>query len=634
MADDKLFPESQTNTDQLFQDQPQAGGAPLDPAAGASVYLESAADSGEINLDDLSPFPPPEASTPPKIASPAKSKGPKAASKPKPADPKGRLAAQPAPDFPSEALNLSASGTAAGAPGTASPAATIPAADQGRMTIIFVGLKSFWEWLWSKIAAIPPIDDIFDRILFSLGLQRRPGGMLRRANTLAHKGRLAEAVKWYRDYLALRPLSVAGYDGLGRVYFRMGLSEEADREFVIADSMERILHNRDDIDAAAALAEAFLERKQAKISVSLIEPVLIAHFYTPGNSQLLKTMGRVYTEMRSTKKMYQVYEAGLAQYPDDYEFHILKGNAEIKMGNVAEGERLIRWGRLMKKLKENPRDANAKMAMGEIFIKEQKQDEGLRQLREAAALLPDNPGIRWRLFNLYQKQGNYEESLKYFLEIAAMEPDNEDLKYRLADFYRKNKHREEALSIYEEMADKHPREPKPRALMGDLMNEMGNFEEGQQMKELAQTLECGLKANPDHKETVRFMKYLFSIGANEEARQWLERGLAKWPYHGELVLTKVKLLYNEYRYKDAVGLLKRLISVKPDVAEPHIWIAMCYQRLGDNMAALAESQLATRLAPKSYTAHKVLGDILKEQKKLSQANAAYEVAEMMRHVKK
>jgi Tfp pilus assembly protein PilF len=76
--------------------------------------------------------------------------------------------------------------------------------------------------------------------------------------------------------------------------------------------------------------------------------------------------------------------------------------------------------------------------------------------------------------------------------------------------------------------------------------------------------------------------------------------------------------------------LKRLISVKHDMAEPHMWIAMCYQRLGNHMAALAEAQLATRLAPKSFTSHKVLGDILKEQKKISQANAAYEVADMIR----
>ena len=623
MADDKLFPESNPG------DQPQSGGQPQSPAAGASAYIESAAADGDINLDDLtSPLaPPPE---PPAsglgldldlgdIEPPAGRKKQAPSAAPGLFDGPGQDSS--AADFPSGALGASAP--------TAPPAGTT--IDQSKVTVFVGGLTAFFAWLWSKIRSIPPLDDLFDRLLFSMGLQRKPSSMLRRANTLAHKGRLVEAVKWYRDLLTLRPLAVAAYDGLGRAYFRMGLTEEANREFTIADNLERILHNRDDIEAAATLADAFLERKQAKISVSMIEPVLIAHFYTPGNNELLKAMGRVYTELRANKKMYQVYQAGLAQYPDDYEFHILKGNAEVKLGNVAEGERLVRWGRLMKKLKENPRDPNAKMAMGEIFIKEQKIDEGLKCLREAATQLPENTGIRWRLFNLYQKQGNYEESLKYFLEVVTLEPDNEELQYRLADFYRRNKHREEALEIYRAMADKHPREPKPHAILGDLLMEMGNFEEGQKMKDLAYTLECGLKANPDHKETVHFMKYLFSIGQTAEAVQWLERGLAKWPYHGELVLTKVKLLYNEYRYKDAVALLKRLISVKPDVAEPHIWIAMCYQRLGDNMAALAESQLATRLAPKSYTAHKVLGDILKEQKKLSQANAAYEVAEMMRH---
>ncbi len=610
-------------------EQPQAGGHPLDQAAGATAYMESAADGGEIDLGGLLPSagesqlpsgPPPAPGEFGGAAFPAPGQTP-SASRPEPT----------ASDFPQGVLSGPVAGSVAG--GTAGVSKN-GRESGGRLTVVFVTVKTFWHWLWSKFTAIPPLDDIFDRIIFSLGLQRKPAGMLKRANTLAHKGRLVEAVRWYRDLLALRPLAAAGYDGLGRAYFRMGLTEEANREFTIAESLERILHNRDDIDAAAGLAQAFLERKQPKVSVSLIEPVLIAHFYSPGNRDLLKTMGRVYTELRANKKAHQVYSAGLAQHPEDFEFHLMKGEAEIKLGNTVEGERLVRWGRLMRRLKENPRDANAKMAVGELYLKEQKTEEGLAALREAAALSPDNVGIRWRLFNIYQKQGQYDESLKYFLEIVALDPDSEDLQYRLADFYRKNKHREEALAIYRTLADLHPREPRPHTLMGDLLMEMGNFEEGQKMKDLGQTLECGLKSNPNHLETVQFMKYLFSIGQGDEARVWLERGLAKWPYHGELVLTKAKLLYGEYRYKEAMALLKRLVSVKPDVAEPHIWIAMCHQRLGDNMAALAESQLATRLAPRSYTAHKVLGDILKEQKKLSQANAAYEVAEMRRLGKK
>jgi tetratricopeptide (TPR) repeat protein len=605
----------------------QKKSAARDQAAGASAYVEAAAaDNSEINLDDLMGSP--AGQNPPAVGQPAGLPGLDAAVPPPPAapgKPQGPAEAQSAPasDFPQEALD--------------SPTATLPPLETEekkeakKHTAIIMAVLTALQWIWARIRLIPPFEDIFDYFLSALGLQRRPSSMLRRANALAGQGRLAEAIQWYRNILSLRPLSVPAYDGLGRVYFRMGLTEESNREFTIADSLERLLHNRDDIEAAAALAQAFLDRKQAKIAVSMIEPVLVAQFYTPGNSELLKTMGRVYGELRANKKMYQVYQAGLAQYPNDYEFFILKGEAEKRQGNLSEGDRLIRWGQLMKKLKENPSDAQAKMAMGELCLKENRLEEGLHALKEAAALQPQNTGIRWRLFNLYQKQSQPEESLKYLLEIVALEPDNEDLQYRLADFYRKNKQKEAALDIYRKLADKRPREPQPRVLMGEMLSEMGNFEEGQRMTELAQILTCGLKANPDHRDTVRFMKYLFSIGQYEEGIQWLERGLVKWPYHGELVLTKVKMLYNEYRYKEAVALLKSLIAIKSDMAEPHIWVAMCYQRMGDNMAALAESQLATRLAPKSYVAHKVLGDILKEQKKLSQANAAYEVAEMMRH---
>jgi tetratricopeptide (TPR) repeat protein len=254
----------------------------------------------------------------------------------------------------------------------------------------------------------------------------------------------------------------------------------------------------------------------------------------------------------------------------------------------------------------------------------------MRFLGESAALTPENTGLRWRLFNLYMKQDDIDAALKYFLEIVALDPDNDELQYRLAEFYKKHKRRDEAQPIYRALTEKYPREPKPHTLLGNLLMELGQMEEGKRLLDLSKLLTIGQKANPDHNETMAFMKHLFSLGRHAEACEWLERGLEQWPYHGELVMIKVKILYNEYQYKEAVTYLKRLISVRPDVAEPHIWIAMCYQRLGDNMAALAEAQLCTRLAPKSYVAHKVLGDVLKEQKKLSQANAAYEVAEMMR----
>ena len=712
MADDKLNPEASG---------PGPGGR-LDPGAGAERYVDAAADGG-IDLsgleagpmvEDLPPptaedappppteeTPPPAGDSPPPDPSAPSPPGAEDLPPPMPAAP-ASSSSSPTEDFPEDDQ---AGAVAAQAESQRAAVREAKAMERPRwlklppyMLDILGFLKTFFIWLWKQFKAIPPLDDMFDRVVFSIGMQRKPGGMMRRAANLLMQGRLNEAVKWYRDILALRPLSVQAYDGLGRAYFRLGFTEEANREFSIAENLERILHNRDDLEAASALAQSFLDRKQGKMSISLVEPILISHFYAPDNTELLKTMGRVYSEMRLNKKVYQVYAAGLAQHPEDYEYHLLKGAAEQRMGHTAEGDRLIKWGNLMKRLQDNPRDYQAKLAMGEVRLKENNYDEGLKFMREAAALTPDNgslrmtlgemclkenkiddglkfmaeaaalspenaglrmtigeicfkknrteegmkylaeaatlspenTGLRWRLYNLYMKQDNIDQALKYFLEIVAMDPDNDDLQYRLADFYRKHQRREDALAIYKAMAEKYPREPKPHIMLGDLLFEMGQMEEGQRLRELAKLLSYGLKANPDHQETVAFMNYLFSIGRNAEAREWLDRGLSKWPYHGELVMLKVKQLYNEFQYKEAVNYLKRLISVRPDVPEPHIWLAMCYQRLGDNMVALAEARLCTRLAPKSYVAHKVLGDILKEQKKLSQANAAYEVAEMMR----
>lgn len=173
-------------------------------------------------------------------------------------------------------------------------------------------------------------------------------------------------------------------------------------------------------------------------------------------------------------------------------------------------------------------------------------------------------------------------------------------------------------------------DPRPRAGLGALLIDTGQTDKGHELMELAKTLECGQKTNPDHRETARFTKYLFALGKNRKAAEWLERGLEKWPYSGELLLIKAKNLYGEKLFREAMALIKRILSVKSDSAEAHMWLALCHQGLGEQMAALSEAQLATRLAPRSFTAHKILGDILKEQKKYSPANAAYEAASLLK----
>ena len=64
--------------------------------------------------------------------------------------------------------------------------------------------------------------------------------------------------------------------------------------------------------------------------------------------------------------------------------------------------------------------------------------------------------------------------------------------------------------------------------------------------------------------------------------------------------------------------------------EPHILLALAYNRIGQNMAALAEGLLAVRLAPQNASAHQILANIYREQKRFTLAATSYETAERLR----
>lgn len=497
--------------------------------------------------------------------------------------------------------------------------------------------KSFYRrWLafWSQVAAwrreLPNLADIYVWLLSLFGFRLKPEKLLRYAHSLAIREKWPEAIAAFNQVIALRPLNIMARNSLGQVYHHLGRTEQAETELAIAASLEILIVDRNNLEAAAKLARALVKKGRPREAVSLVEPILAAHLFSPGNFELLKAMAEVYQLTHHKKKEAQVYQAGLAQYPKEADFYLLQGEMALKDSNILEGERLLTVGRILSRLSVNPNDVGALTSLGELYVSENRLKDGLPLLARAAGLEPHNIGLRWRLFNLHQKSQEAEEALKYLLEIVALRPDDEEIQYRLADFYRKNQGLEQALAIYRDLAKAHPFDPRPHEALGATMTEAGEFEKGQEYLELAKILGYGLKPRPNHRESVAFMKFLFNSGHNKQGWEWLEKALLKWPYSGELLLTKIKILYARGHYQEAVSLIKRLLSVKNDSAEAHMWLALCHQRKGNNLAAVSEAQLAARLAPKSFTVHQVLGDILKEQKKLSPANAAYEAASMLR----
>jgi Flp pilus assembly protein TadD len=311
-------------------------------------------------------------------------------------------------------------------------------------------------------------------------------------------------------------------------------------------------------------------------------------------------MGVSYKNIGADKKARDLLRAGMERWPRDPDFYLHLGSLEIKAGNKEEGERLNNIARMMSRIESDPTDADARADLGRLFFGRGMFSDAAEYLRQALSVAGSRADIWTLLGECYTKAGQYPAAVDAFKQATRLEA-----------------------------AD-----PRPHRALAQVFQLLGRFDESRAAKEVAGVLEGGQGELKDASQGARYVKYLLSIGKTEDAETSLNEMLDRWPDSLDLKVILGRVLLKRNQNKDAVLVLKEVAQEKEKWAEPRILLAMAYQRLGDKMSALAEGQLATRLAPKSHTAHKVLGDILREQGKFSMAENAYETAEHLKPTKK
>ena len=442
-----------------------------------------------------------------------------------------------------------------------------------------------------------PSMGLIDRLISLFSFSVSPENLVRKGRSLAAKGEYMAAVEQFKKALAEDPLYIPAYDGLGKAYFRLDFRKEADREFAIADGLERLRIEPDDVEAAVKMGRAMMDKGLHRLAVGYLDPLAKKH---PRNPDLLKTAGLLHRGMSNDKRALELLRAGVKLMPRDPEFYLYLGVLETKVGNKEDGERLTNISRLMGRIQSDPMDAVGRYELGRHFYDRELYSDAAEYLRQALGL--DRVKLDYWLFlgECYQKAGLYPA----------------------------------AMDAYKQASKYHPSDPRPHKSMAQVNQFMGKFEEARTSKQAASILEAGRSEQQTPQQVAKFVKYLLSIGQNDEARASLNTNLSKWPDSLELLLIHGRLLVKDANYMEAIHILRQVVEQKESLAEPHIWMAVAYQRLGESMQALAEGQLATRLAPKSHAIHRLYGDILREQKKFGMAENAYETAEHLKPSKK
>ena len=438
---------------------------------------------------------------------------------------------------------------------------------------------------------------IIDKILSFFSFRESPESLTKKGKALAAKDNVMGAVESYKKALEFAPLHIPAYDGLGRVYFRMGMRDEADREFAIADGLDKLKNDPLDREAAVKMGRAMMTKGMHKFAVPYLEPI---HKKNPHDPEVLKALGLCYKSMGNDRKAAEFFRAGIRKAPNDPDFYLHLGGLENNLGNKKEGERLNEIARLMAKCVADRLDAESRYRLARLFYAGNKFNVAAEYLRQAVAIEGRNADFWFFLGQCYYKAGS---------QPAAVDALKQSVKFA-------------------------PINPEPQKLLALVYQHMGRFEDSRSAKQVADVLEKGQSNASTPQHAARFIKHLLSLGMKEDAGAKLDLFREQWPDSLELKMIHGRLLVRDNKHQEAIEVLRSVVQIKDAWAEPHIWLAVAYQRTGDNMSALAEGQLATRLAPKSHVVHRIFGDILREQKKFSMAENAYETAEHLRASKK
>jgi choline-sulfatase len=108
-------------------------------------------------------------------------------------------------------------------------------------------------------------------------------------------------------------------------------------------------------------------------------------------------------------------------------------------------------------------------------------------------------------------------------------------------------------------------------------------------------------------------------GHPADGERLARQALTNDPNNAFAILVLAQALLDQGRYRDAVGEFRRYARLVPASADVHHRLAICFSRLGDVAAALAEEESALAIDPRDAEAHELRGGLLAETGRIDEA---------------
>jgi len=219
---------------------------------------------------------------------------------------------------------------------------------------------------------------------------------------------------------------------------------------------------------------------------------------------------------------------------------------------------------------------------------------------------------------------NHTAAIPHLKEATAADPQNLPIRLMLAHSCLAAKQYQCVLDTYHEILNLNAESAEADMLAGEALDEM------QDHAGAIQQFRAAVRANPKEPNVHFGLGYLlWSQGQFAEAANEFQAELANVPDHVQALVYLADSNIKLNRRDIALPLLRKAVSIKPDMDMAHLDLGIIYTDTGRHAEALRELKLAAKINPENVNVHWRLAQLYRGMGRKEEATAEFEKTKVL-----
>ncbi len=427
------------------------------------------------------------------------------------------------------------------------------------------------------------------------------------------KGMVTEEMEAIQALLASAPEDVELLRDLFGLQKQLRLRAEA------TETLRVLMRVSPDPAWSRELAAMCMEQGQSDDAIVMLQRALAENPQDPSPHQAL---ARLYQQKNMPEKAIESLRALVQIDPNDLESHLALGQLYHQLGRIDD-----QIESLAHAIELGASDPRLFLELGDLYRQRGKTEDAQAMLQQAKQAAPDDPTVSKRLIDIFLCANDHAAAIGELEAMRQQDPENIENYLTLARIYHGQSMFDEAMQVLEQALTVAPGQIQVRIEQAKLLIEANRAADAVDLlKNL--TIE-----NPDNQQLALELA-IAHVKAGEEETAILElKELLKIDeanVQARVQLGRVFALTNQV--DQAIMEFKRAVKDAPELPDGHVELGRMYVTMGRSFNDTAmigsgadEIREALRLDPNNINAHFELGCVLKDENKVIEALAEFEL---------